>query len=222
MATERPGPRWREASPWEGVRRAAARFDGTPFSPAGTAEFLLNRLRARQNARAASDLRWAELEARRLRATGADGWVTITDDFGHPEMEELDTIARSITPDPLWAAPAGWVAEAAQTWRLTGRLERWHQKALFGWDQRDILEADAHLCRMVGRLLIAYDQLGWTRDPRAYPSEDAWHDELVGQAAALLAYAAAIADPDVWERPDSGHARRALHWVADHLHQLGD
>jgi len=200
---------------------AAARFDQLPVSPAGAARCLVDRRHAYQDARAASDPGWADLERRRVAAISADGeWIEISDDWDVDDGWEQKRLAASITPDPAWVMLAEWVAERLQLWRLVLVLERAHQKAVFGWHEYETMAGDRHLSRIVGRLLFAEDQLGWGWCGSEYPTAEAWHEELVGAARTLAAYGAPPGAAGA--RPSMDEARRALHWTADHLDHLWD
>jgi len=178
-------------------------------------------LSLRQDRLAAGDPVWANLERRRRAATDEDGNVTISDDFDLLDSYEADRIARTITPDPRWL-PAVNRMTRLQTWHLALALERPCQKRKLGWDESQTINAHRHLCRIVGQLLLAYDQLGWTL-PNDYPSSASWHAELTRHAHSLTTFGTLKGGHRHYRAPDQYEAAcEALRWVADHLNDLSD
>jgi len=212
---------WHPPRPVQWLKSVTYRFDELPISLAGSAEWLLTAVRLRQDRLAAGDPVWANLERRRRAATDEDGNVTISDDFDLRDYYEADRIARSITPDPRWLPAVNRVVRL-QTWHLALALERRCQKRKLGWDESQTINAHRHLCRIVGQLLLAYDQLGWTL-PNDYPSSASWHAELTRHAHSLTSFGTLEGGHRHYRAPDQYEAAcEALRWVADHLNDLSD
>jgi hypothetical protein len=96
------------------------------------------------------------------------------------------------------------------------------QKSRFGWHEHETHWADRHLFRVVGELLLAYDQLGWSWNPADFPTAEAWHEALTLNGNTLVTFGTPISGHRYPASPDLQEARGALHWAADHLHNLSD
>ncbi len=135
-------------------------------------------------------------------------------------MFELDKIARRITPDPAWLPRVRRISDW-KLWRVALWVERRVQKSRLGWHEHETLWANRHLCRAVGELLLAYDQLGWTGNGE-FASQEAWHEALTLNGNILATFGTPISGHRYPASPDLEEARAALHWAADHLHKLSD
>lgn len=230
---------------YDRVLTVAGVLDRCPLAPARLADRALARFHARRRRRAAGDLTWAEIEARRRRGNHPSV-VFLSDDLTLADWETQRRIADELTPRPRWWGAARTVA----TWTATrgvAHLAGRAQRARRGWADVDAVDAGRHLARVTAGLLGALAADGQSWPVGRYETLEAWQAELRSRAGALRSFAdggdphdltgtwyrlaadassdpAAVAEArrarDVGERRSTEEAQAALRWVADHLDTL--
>ena len=217
-----------------------------PFTPRRLASFALDRLIDRRERLAATDPRWAEIEARRQSDDGNS--VLLSENLSWADYAEQRDIERRLTTEPWWEPLARTVYSAPHRPIRRELRTRW-QMSSRGWADQDLWNLDTHLTTRLADQLEALASAGngWPGDP--WESPEHWQAELRRQAELLRRYGS---DPELesllttWHdlassrhaEPDAADAamaalrhreeanlegaRSALRWVADHLDRLWD
>jgi len=227
---------------------ASIKIDNLPASPPKLAERIISQFENLRERRASSDPTWAEIERKR-KIEGSENKVFIGENLSFADMDKQREIEQLITPNPWWYNSLVVISQKSLSNGFR-KIERGSQRLRRGWDDTHTWDLGVNLCLQLSEQLehLAQTAHGWP-DSAEHDTYESWIGQLRTQSAALrraggsyeyeqaetLWYSlirSKSSDPKSIkdaeekllqiEQEDLEAAKRAMHWVADHINQLWD